>query len=32
MSFDSETPWILLPLKIRWNRLGKLIRSWHVPG
>ena len=27
-SVDSETPWILLPLKIRWNRIGKLIRSW----
>ncbi len=27
-SHDSETPWLLLPLKIRWNRIGKLIRSW----
>jgi signal peptidase I len=27
-SLDSETPWILLPLKIRWNRIGMLIRSW----
>jgi signal peptidase I len=27
-SLDSETPMILLPLKIRWNRIGKLIRSW----
>ncbi|MBN2037918.1 MAG: signal peptidase I [Chitinispirillaceae bacterium] len=28
-SLDSETPLILLPLKIRWNRIGKLIRSWN---
>jgi signal peptidase I len=27
-SLDSETPMILLPLKIRYNRIGKLIRSW----
>lgn len=27
-SLDSETPMALLPLKIRWNRIGKLIRSW----
>jgi signal peptidase I len=27
-SLDKETPWVLLPLKIRWNRIGKLIRSW----
>lgn len=27
-SLDNETPWILLPFKIRWNRIGKLIRSW----
>lgn len=27
-SLDSETPYYLLPLKIRWNRIGKLIRSW----
>jgi len=27
-SLDSETPMILLPLKIRWNRIGKLIRAW----
>jgi signal peptidase I len=27
-SLDSETPWALLPLKIRWNRIGKLIRGW----
>lgn len=27
-SLDSSTPWALLPLKIRWNRIGKLIRSW----
>jgi signal peptidase I len=27
-SLDKETPWLLLPLKIRWNRIGKLIRSW----
>jgi signal peptidase I len=28
-SLDSETPWWQLPLKIRWNRMGKLIRSWN---
>jgi signal peptidase I len=27
-SLDSETPLWLLPLKIRWNRIGMLIRSW----
>jgi signal peptidase I len=27
-SLDKETPLWLLPLKIRWNRIGKLIRSW----
>ncbi len=27
-SLDSETPLWQLPLKIRWNRIGKLIRSW----
>lgn len=27
-SLDPETPMILLPLKIRWSRIGKLIRSW----
>jgi signal peptidase I len=27
-SLDSETPWWQLPFKIRWNRIGKLIRSW----
>jgi signal peptidase I len=28
-SLDRETPWVLLPLKIRWSRIGKLIRSWR---
>lgn len=28
-SLNSETPWIGLPVKIRWNRIGKLIRSWN---
>ncbi|MBN2188322.1 MAG: signal peptidase I [Chitinispirillaceae bacterium] len=28
-SLDSRTSWLLLPLKIRWNRMGKLIRSWN---
>ncbi len=27
-SLDEKTPYALLPLKIRWNRIGKLIRSW----
>jgi len=27
-SLDSETPYWMLPMKIRWNRIGKLIRSW----
>ena len=27
-SLDSDTPWYLLPAKIRWNRIGKLIQSW----
>lgn len=27
-SLDKETPYYLLPLKIRWSRIGKLIRSW----
>jgi signal peptidase I len=27
-SLDEETPYWALPLKIRWNRIGKLIRSW----
>jgi signal peptidase I len=27
-SLDSETPMWQLPLKIRWNRIGKLIRGW----
>ena len=28
-SLDKETAWALLPLKIRWSRIGKLIRSWR---
>jgi signal peptidase I len=28
-SLNSETPLALLPLKIRWGRIGKLIRSWN---
>jgi len=28
-SLDEKVPAFLLPLKIRWNRLGKLIRNWH---
>lgn len=24
----EQVPWIKLPVKIRWNRLGKLIRGW----
>jgi hypothetical protein len=28
-SLDSRTSWWLLPLKIRWKRMGKLIRSWN---
>ena len=28
-SLDNETPFFELPLKIRWNRIGKLIRSWN---
>ena len=28
-SLNSETPWWALPVKIRWNRIGKLIRSWN---
>ena len=27
-SLDKKTPYWLLPLKIRWNRIGKLIRAW----
>jgi signal peptidase I len=27
-SLDDRTPWVLLPLKIRWDRIGKLIRAW----
>ncbi len=27
-SLDKEVPLYLLPLKIRWNRIGKLIRAW----
>jgi len=27
-SLDKDTPYWQLPLKIRWNRIGKLIRSW----
>lgn len=27
-SLDDQTPWWQLPLKIRWERIGKLIRSW----
>ena len=27
-SLDNKTPLWELPLKIRWNRIGKLIRSW----
>jgi signal peptidase I len=27
-SLDDKVPAFLLPLKIRWNRLGKLIRNW----
>ena len=27
-SLDEKVPAFLLPLKIRWNRLGKLIRNW----
>ena len=28
-SLDGETPWWRLPFKIRWKRMGKLIRSWN---
>jgi len=31
-SLDKETPYWLLPAKIRWNRIGKLIRSWDGAG
>jgi signal peptidase I len=34
-SLDKDVPWIELPLKIRWNRIGKLIRPWdglHQPA
>lgn len=24
----EQVPWVKLPVKIRWNRLGKLIRGW----
>ncbi|MGD9199952.1 MAG: signal peptidase I [Chitinispirillia bacterium] len=27
-SLNKKVPYILLPLKIRWNRIGKLIRGW----
>lgn len=27
-SLNKDTPYFLLPLKIRWNRIGKLIRGW----
>ena len=27
-SLDKDTPYWQLPLKIRWDRIGKLIRSW----
>jgi signal peptidase I len=33
-SLDKDIPWWELPLKIRWNRIGKLIRPWdglHQP-
>ncbi len=28
-SLDSTIPWVELPVKIRWDRIGKLIRSWN---
>lgn len=28
-SLDKETPVWMLPVKIRWNRIGKLIRAWN---
>ncbi|MGA3050624.1 MAG: signal peptidase I [Chitinispirillaceae bacterium] len=34
-SLDNDIPWWELPMKIRWNRIGKLIRSWdglHPPS
>lgn len=31
-SLDKDIPILLLPLKIRWNRIGKLIRSWDGLG
>jgi signal peptidase I len=31
-SLDKEVPLYLLPLKIRWDRIGKLIRSWDGLG
>jgi signal peptidase I len=31
-SLDSDVSWALLPLKIRWNRIGRLIRSWDGSG
>ncbi len=27
-SLDPDVPWYELPLKIRWDRIGKLIRNW----
>jgi len=27
-SLDKDVPFYMLPAKIRWNRLGKLIRNW----
>lgn len=31
-SLNKTTPYLLLPLKIRWNRIGKLIRGWDGLG
>jgi len=35
-SLNETTPYYMLPMKIRWERIGKLIRSWDgenpVPG
>jgi len=29
----NDRPWVLLPAKIRWSRIGKLIRAWNgFPG
>jgi len=27
-SLDKDVSWLALPAKIRWNRLGKMIRNW----